>query len=117
MFKFEIPEVKPDLMGGFIVGDESNKAWVFSQRFGNQWLKAPKSKGVYVIFDKKDKVVVSIKGNELAFYFHVTRSEFIESWNGNKALIAGNAFYVQVDPTYKWVYLQIEKVLKENGLY
>ncbi len=115
---FSMP-VPPSIaaVGGVVVGDTTSPCGQFIERFGASWKRVPKSKTLYVLFDKKhDRVCFTLQNGEIAVYNGVSRAEFISSWEGDKVLLGVNAIYRAVDHTYKHHYLQVLELMKEFGI-
>ena len=109
----------PVLVGGFNPADTVSPRNKFVERFGMAWTRIPKCHDVFVLFDRKhDRVCFTYKfsSDEIAIYPGVTRKEFISSWEGSRALIGGNAVYREVDPKFKYHYLQMLEMMKNSGV-
>lgn len=104
----------PYAVGGFNPADVDSPRNKFVERFGMIWTRIPKCSKVFVLFDRKhDRVCFTydMASDEIAIYPGVTRAEFIESWQGDKALLAGNAVYQAVSPRFKYHYLQMLEMM------
>lgn len=115
MKHFSIPTPKSiTAVGGIVVGDTTSPCAKFIDRFGTAWRLIPELKNVYVICDKLGKVCFTLRDGEIGVWA-MSKEKFMQSIKTDTVDIYAE-LYCPVDPTYKYHYLQLLKLMQEQGI-
>lgn len=119
-FRLNKIDTRPQLVGGVVVGDETNPAWLFSQRFGVRFSNVPGSKSRFVLFEKNKTegvvVIMDTNNNILYFWKNQEYKAFRDLYTEDSSKLFDVALWEKLDDAVKYPYIQIQRFLEKRGI-